>query len=152
MTELIKCYQIQIDDNDECHPVYIGDYPEVPTPLLKIIKHNNYILHVVAYILTEKEIQNKIYNIIGVIIFKNNNELSNSSEDFTKQETYENSICSFDLVYENNKYKFYYCDHENKTELKVKSINTKLKKNDVMPLLLESIFNTSPTKELLAKN
>ena len=97
--ELIKCYQMQIDDNEDCVPVYIGEYPEVPTPLLKIIKHEEYVIHIVCYILTEKEVENKNYNIVGAIIFKNNNDTNENSDDFKKQEKYENSICSLDLVY-----------------------------------------------------
>jgi len=149
--ELIKCYQMQIDDNEDCVPVYIGEYPEVPTPLLKIIKHEEYVIHIVCYILTEKEVENKNYNIVGAIIFKNNNDTNENSDDFKKQEKYENSICSLDLVYENKKYRLYYCDHENKKEEKIKTIDGKLKRDDVVPLLIDGVFRLSPTRELLAK-
>ena len=130
--ELIKCYQIQIIKN-KCKPVYLGSYPHVPLPVLKIINHKNYILQVVAYVLTEDEIKN--YNIVGVVIF---NKKDN-----------ENSICSFDLVYEDKKYKFYYNDHNTKKEKEVKVIKNDVNKDNIMTLLIEGVFNISPTKEML---
>jgi hypothetical protein len=45
----------------------------------------------------------------------------------------------------------YYCDHENNKEEKVKTIDGTLKRDDILPLLIEEVFSISPTRELLAK-
>jgi hypothetical protein len=80
---LINCYQIQVDDNNNCVPVYLGKYPEVPLPVHRIIKFKKYRLHLVTYVLTEEEIQNKLFKMVGVNVFRQNRK---------------NSLCSLDFV------------------------------------------------------
>ena len=83
---LITCYQMQIDDNNECRPIYLGRYPDVPLPVNKIIKYKKYILHVVTYILTEQEIKDKLYKIVGVTGFRKNRKNSLFSLDLVLNE------------------------------------------------------------------
>lgn len=80
---LIKCYQMQIDDDNHCEPVFLGQYPDVPLPVNKIIKYKKYNLHIVTYVLTEEEIQNNIFKIVGMNVFRQGRNSSLYSLDLS---------------------------------------------------------------------
>lgn len=96
--DLISCYQMQIK-HDKCVPVFIGQYKTLPVPTHKIIKHNKYYLHVITYILTDEEIKNKIYKIVGIVVFRNLNEKSFCSIDLILAPTTE----EYQLIYNNHR-------------------------------------------------
>jgi hypothetical protein len=135
--KLIECYQIQVDESNVCKAVLLGAYPEIPMPVNKIIQYNNYNLHVVTYILSKEEIDNGLYKIVGVNVFKNDKT---------------NSLCSLDLVMDvdTSKYQLIFNDHDKNTTVIVE----KLEKFPGVDKVLEYIINKAfedPLKTLLIR-
>ena len=135
--QFIDCYQMQLDDKNICNHVYLGKYLEIPLPVHKIINFNNHKLHVVSYILSDDDIKNKIYKIVGVNVFE-------------KDKT--DSLCSIDLVKhpDNNSYQILYCDHVNKTVHEVENIETFPDKDKVLEYIITKAFE-EPVKSILLK-
>ena len=133
---LIECYQIQVNESNVCIPVLLGEYPEVPLPVNKIIQYNNkYALHVVTYILTKEEIDNGLYKIVGVNVFKRDRNTS---------------LCSLDLVMDRDTstYQLLFNDHDNNTT----KIVEKLEKFPPVDKVLEYVIHKSfeePLKSIL---
>ena len=133
---LINCYQIQIDDNDNCIPVHLGLYPELPLPVNKIIKYNDYNLHVVTYILSDDEIKQKLFKIVGIMIFKNNNN---------------SSICSLDLIANHeHKYQLIFNDHNNNTTEIIETLDKFPNKDKVLEYIVNKSFE-DPIKSIILK-
>jgi hypothetical protein len=135
--KLIDCYQIQVDDNNRCSPVHLGKYPDVPLPVNKVIQYDGkYKLHVVTYVLTEEEVQNKLYKIVGVNVFRNGEK---------------NSMCSLDLVMgENGGYELLYNDHKNNTTKVVEKLEKFPGKDKVLEYIIKKAFD-EPLKSVLTK-
>lgn len=121
---LIDCYQIQVDNDNNCSPVYLGKYPEVPLPVHQIFKFKKYRLHVVTYVLTDDEIENNIFKIVGVNVFRQNRK---------------NSLCSLDLALnpDKNGYQLLFNDHATNES----NIVEKIEKFPGKDLILEYIIN-----------
>lgn len=135
---LIPCYQMQINDDNECNPVYLGKYPDVPLPVNKSIKYNNYNIHVVTYVLTEEEVKNKLYKIVGVNIFKENKR---------------NSLYSLDLVMnedENGQYQLLFNDHKKNTTSVVENLENFPDKDKILDYIIKKTFE-DPLKSILIK-
>jgi hypothetical protein len=131
--KLVNCYQIQVENN-KYKPVFLGKYPEVPLPINKVINYdNNNKLHVVTYVLTEKEVQDGLLKIVGVNLFKGNDT---------------SSICGLDLVANNGKYELVYSDHLNNTSNTIKKLNNFPQKDKVIEYVVENCF-TEPFKSIL---
>lgn len=135
--KFIDCYQMQLDDKNICNPVYLGKYLDVALPVHKIIDFNNYKLHVVSYILTEDDIKDKIYKIVGVNIFE-------------KDKT--DSLCSLDLIKhpDNNSYQILFSDHINRTVKVVENIEKFPDKDKVLEYIITKTFE-EPVKSILLK-
>ena len=140
--ELHKCYQIQVDDDGICKPVLMGKYREIPLPINKKIKYKKYILYVVTYILTQEEIDKKIYKIIGVNLIRRNRK---------------KSICSLDLTFNVNlnRLELLFCDHKKEPNdpeaVRTIEILTKFPKKDkVVEYIIEKAFD-EPIKSILLR-
>lgn len=158
--DLIKCYQIQVNELDECKPVYIGSFKDIPlvthTTILydqnkdmlnldkkkiegnnrkKNNKNNIYRIHIATYIMPEDAINNDIYKIVGMIIQKNK-----------KPE----SVASLDLRFniQNKKYEYIYCDHEKDTVKLVKTLDKFPGSDNILTHLMEQMFE-DPIKKLI---
>jgi len=136
--QLISCYQMQVDDDNNCSPVYLGRYPDVPLPVNKIINYNNYKLHVVTYVITEDEVKNKLYKIVGVNVFK---------------EGKRNSMCSLDLVlnHEKGNYQLLFNDHRNNTTDIVETLEKFPGKDKILEYVITKAFD-DPVKSVLLKD
>lgn len=134
---LINCYQMQVDDNNDCNPVNLGKYPDVPLPVNKIIKYKKYMLHVVTYVLTEDEVKNKLFKIVGVNVFRANRK---------------NSLCSLDLVKNESmgNYQLLFNDHRNNTTQVVENIEKFPGKTKVLDYIIKKAFD-DPVKSYLVK-
>ena|SRR5579872_2501340 len=84
--QLIKCYQMQVDSNNVCRPVLLGSYPDVPFPVNEKIPLKKSILYTVTYVLTEKEINDKLFKIVGAVVFNKNENNSLYSVDLVANE------------------------------------------------------------------
>lgn len=137
--KLVKCYQMQINDNKECLPVFLGEYPDVPLPINKSIKLNNHIAYIVSYILTEEEVLNKIYKLVGVTIF---------TED-TK-----NSLCSVDLIYNSNeqKYQTIYNDHLLNSTIVLETLNNHFDREQILDIIIQKTFNYPVVMKIFQHN
>lgn len=133
--KLIRCYQMQPDENGSCNPVYLGDYPDVPLPINKILKYKNYVLHVVTYILTDEDINNHIYNIVGVNVFR---------------EKERDSICSLDLAKrpDNKGFQLLFSDHHTHQVKVVEELDKLPDKSEIIEYIITKSFE-SPVKEIL---
>ena len=125
--KLINCYQMQVDDNNECFPVQLGWYPDVPLPVNHVLKYKKYMLHVVTYVLTEDEVQNKLFKIVGVNIFRGNRKNSMCSLDFVKNE-------------EQSNYQLLFNDHKNNTTKVVENVEKFPGKAKVLEYVLNKVF------------
>jgi hypothetical protein len=135
--KLVNCYQMQVDDNNECFPVQLGWYPDVPLPVNRIIKYKKYMLHLVTYVLTEDEIQNKLFKIVGVNVFRANRKNSLCSLDFVKNE-------------EQSNYQLLFNDHKNNTTKVVENVEKFPGKDRVLEYVFNKVFET-PVKSILIK-
>lgn len=133
--KLIKCYQIQVDDNGECKPVYLGLYPEIPLPVNKIIQRKKYNLHVVTYVLTEEEINKGLYKIVGVNVFRRGRK---------------DSLYSLDLIFEPNirQYQLIFNDHRKQTTAVVENVEKFPGKDNVLEYIILKSFE-EPLKSKL---
>lgn len=133
--KLIKCYQIQVDDNGECKPVYLGLYPDIPLPVNKIIKRKKYDLHVVTYVLTDEEINKGLYKIVGVNVFRQGRK---------------DSLYSLDLIFEPklNKYQLIFNDHRKQTTILVENLEKFPGKDSVLEYIIVKAFE-EPLKSIL---
>lgn len=133
---LIKCYQMQVDD-DRCFPVYLGKYPDIPMAVNKTLNYNKYDLFIVTYILTEDEIKDKLYKIVGVNVFKHNKK---------------DSIYSLDLVKndESNGYQLLFSDHMKNTSKVIENLEKFPGKDKVLEYIIEKTFE-EPLKSILIK-
>jgi hypothetical protein len=129
------CYQMQLDDEDICSPVYLGKYIDVPLPVHKTINYNNHNLHIVSYVLTDDDIKDKIYKMVGVNVFE-------------KDKT--NSLCSLDLAKhpDNNSYQLIYSNHKDRTVKVIKNIEKFPGREKVLEYVLEQTFE-EPIKSIL---
>lgn len=137
---LYDCYQIQVDDEGNCQPVLLGRYHEIPLPINKVIKYKKYLLHVVTYILTQEEVDNKLYKIVGVNVIRQNRK---------------NSICSLDLTFnvDQNRYELLFCDHKkdpnDPTAVQLVEVLPKFPgKDKVMQYIINKAFD-DPVKSVL---
>jgi lipopolysaccharide export LptBFGC system permease protein LptF len=132
--KLIPCYQMQLEkDTQKCKPVLLGNYPEIPLIINKQIEHDKYILNVVTYVLTEEEVKNKIFKIVGVMIFEDNGNDSNES------------ISSVDLIMndDNGEYELILNDHKTNKTIVLEKLETFPKKNEVLDMLVSRVFHDS---------
>lgn len=134
--KLVKCYQMQINENLECMPVYLGEYPDVPLPVNKSIKINNHVAYIVTYVLTEQEILDKLYKLVGVNIFTEDNK---------------NSLCSVDLIYnfDIQKYQTIFNDHKLNTTTVIDTLSERLNKSQVLELVIKKTFESSLVENVL---
>lgn len=135
--KLINCYQMQIDDNNECTPVYLGRYPDVPLPVNHTMRYKKYVLHYVTYVLTEEEIQNRLFKIVGVNVFRQNRK---------------SSMCSLDLVKgsETGGYELLFNDHKNNKTTVVEKIEKFPGKDKVLEYIIKKTFE-EPVKTVLIR-
>lgn len=133
---LIACYQMQVDNNGVCAPVYLGRYPDVPLPVNKALKFGDHQLHIVTYVLTEDEVKNKLYKIVGVNVFENNKR---------------NSKCSLDLIMNDEKgtYQLLFNDHHNNTSHVVENLEKFPDKKHVLDYVITKAFSEEPLKSIL---
>jgi len=131
---LISCYQIQPCKTNKCVPVFIGTFETIPIYTHKILHHNNYKLHIITYILTVDEVKNKDYKILGVVVFKNNDETSKYSVDIS----YDNEIKQYQVTYNH---------HKKQTTNILNTIDTLDNKN-IIEYIMEQLF-ASPLKNKL---
>ena len=126
------CYQIQInDENNTVFPVLIGKYKEIPLVTNKVVElsDRNLTLHYVTYIMTQEDIDAKIYKIIGVTVFdKSDNEEKESKS-------------SIDFIYEDDKFKLIYCDHINNKIETLEIIDNIPKKNELLTFFMEKTLS-----------
>lgn len=136
--ELVDCYQMQVNDENECKPVYLGKYPDVPLPVNKVIQYKKYDLHVVTYVLTKDEVENELYKIVGVNVFRRNRK---------------NSKCSLDLAFnsENGGYQLIFNDHLNNTSSIVENIEKFPGRDKVLDFIVDKAFK-DPVKAVLIKD
>ncbi len=132
---LIDCYQIQVDDENNCSPVHLGKYPDIPLPVNRILKYKKYQLHVVTYVLTDDEIKNKLFKIVGVNVFRRNRK---------------NSLCSLDLIMndEIKNYQLIFNNHKDNTTQIVENLEKFPGKNHVLEYVINKVFE-DPVKSIL---
>jgi hypothetical protein len=135
--DLISCYQMQVDDNDNCTAVYLGRYPDVPLPVNKILGYKKYRLHVVTYVMTEQEIKDKVFKIVGVNVFRRNRK---------------NSMFSLDLVMNDEKgnFQLLFNDHNADTTQVVENLEKFPGKDNLMEYIINKSFE-EPVKSRLLK-
>lgn len=133
----VDCYQMQVDDNNNCKPVHLGKYPDVPLPVNKIIKYKKYLLHVVTYVLTKQEVDDKLYKIVGVNVFRKNRK---------------SSICSLDLVKKGSGggYELLFCDHKKNTVDVVEKLEKFPGKDKVLEYVINKAFD-DPVKSVILR-
>lgn len=133
--KMINCYQMQADDNNRCNAIFLGKYQEVPLPINKIIEYNNHVLNVVTYILTDEDLNNKIYKIVGVYVFRKNEK---------------DSLCSLDLCLNDKKdcYVLMFNDHEKNTSRVVKKLEKFPGRDNVLEYIISKSFE-DPLKSIL---
>lgn len=134
---LIDCYQIQVDENNQCSPVFLGKYPEIPLPVNRILHYKKYVLHVVTYVLTAEEIKEKLFKIVGVNIFRQNRK---------------NSLFSLDLILNDEKqiYQLLFNDHvTNETQI-VENLKEFPGKDKILEYVIIKSFE-EPVKSRLLK-
>lgn len=129
---LISCYQIQPCNEKKCKPVFIGKYKTIPTYTHKIVKYNNYKLHIITYLLSDDEVKKNIYKILGIVIFKDDNEQSDHG---------------FDLSYisDNDKYQLIYSNHKSNIIDIVEQLD-KLPDGNIIDYVLNRFFILSVKK------
>lgn len=134
---LIDCYQMQVDKENKCSPVYLGKYPDVPLPVHRILKYKKYKLHLVTYVLTEDEIENKLFKIVGVNVFRQNRK---------------NSLCSLDLVLnpDRNGYQLLFNDHLTNGSSIVENLEKIPDENNMLEYITTKAFE-DPVKSILLK-
>lgn len=132
---LIDCFQIQIDESNVCKPVFLGAYPEVPLPVNKVIEYKKFVLHVVTYVLTKEEIDEGLYKIVGVNVFK-------------KKEI--ESLCSLDLVMnkKTGRYQLLFNDHKKYTTDVVETLDKFPGVDKVLEYIIRKAFE-NPLKKIL---
>lgn len=132
---LIDCYQIQVDDNNICNPVLIGRYPEIPLAVNTSIKYNGYLLHVVTYLLTKEEIDDGLFKIIGVNVFKNNDK---------------NSLYSLDLIFntEHKLYEIILNNHIENATITVEKLEIFPPRDALIEFIVTKVFE-GPLKQIL---
>lgn len=135
--KLINCYQIQVDEDNKCKPVHLGMYPDVPLPVNQIIKYKKYNLHVVTYVLTEEEVKDKLFKIVGVNVFRQNRKTS---------------LCSLDLVMNEEKgnYQLLFNDHKKNTTKVVENLEKFPGKDKVLGYVINKAFE-NPVKQILVR-
>lgn len=133
---LIDCYQIQVDEDNNCTPVYLGKYPEIPLPVHQIFKYKKYRLHVVTYVLSDSEIGNNLFKIVGVNIFRQNRK---------------NSLCSLDLVLnpDKNGYQLLFNDHMTNESNIVENLEKFPGKDNVLEYIVNKAFQDPVKSRLL---
>lgn len=131
----VDCYQMQVDEENNCTPIHLGKYPDVALPVHKIINYKKYLLHVVTYLLTQEEVDNKLYKIVGVNVFRRNRK---------------SSICSLDLVKNGDEsgYQLLFCDHRKNTVDVVENIEKFPGKDKVLGYVIQKAFE-DPVKSIL---
>jgi len=133
--KLINCYQIQVDENNTCNVVHLGMYPDVPLPVNKIINYKKHNLHVVTYVLTEDEVKDKLFKIVGVNVFRQNRK---------------SSLCSLDLVMNEEKgnYQLLFNDHKKNITKVVENLEKFPGKDNVLEYIINKAFE-DPVKQIL---
>lgn len=161
-SNLTKCYQIQDLSNPK--PVYIGSYEDIPLLTHIILNYdgkqdrlrvfdkasnqtntmedalnqkgrNRYKIHASTYILPEESVKSQVYKIAGLIIQKNDSDISTSSLDLT-------------FNAKNKQYEYVFCDHVNNSTKTVETLNRYPNMQEVIPNLMEKIFE-EPVKSII---
>lgn len=130
---LINCYQMQPDDNNNCVPVYLGKYPDIPLPVNKIFNFNNYLFVVVTYVLTEDEIEKGLYKIVGVNIFDENNK---------------NSLYSIDLIKKNDIYQIIFNNNDKGTTDVIENLKGFPDRDHILEYVIKKSFEESIISKL----
>jgi hypothetical protein len=133
---LINCYQMQLDENNICRPVYLGKYPDIPLPVNKVMKYKKYLLYVVTYVLSEQEIADKLFKIVGVNVIRQNRK---------------SSIYSLDLVMndELKNYQLLFNDHVANKTVVVENIEKLPEKDQILEYILQKSFEEPLKSKLL---
>jgi len=134
-TGLIDCYQIQVENDGKFKPVLLGKYPDVPLPVNFSIKSPNdkHRLYCVTYIMTSDEIKNKLFKIVGIVVFKDNE-----------------SVSSLDMVVnENNEYQYILNDHKKNESKFIRKIDKFPPKDKVLEVLVQEAFKEDIVNKLL---
>ena len=140
---LIKCYQIQANsEGTSASPVYIGSYQTIPLQIYDTLRLNKQVdgkttekiqVHIVSYVLPEDVIQNNdLYNMVGLVLQKNDNEESQAS---------------LDLVYNKSKKQFQiiYYDHNTQNNSVYKDLDKFPGQDKIIEKLINDMFD-SPLK------
>ena len=143
--ELLTCYQMQLDDEGSCKPVFLGKYHEIPLPVSKVMEYKKYKLMFVTYILTQEEIDQKLYKIVGINIFRNGRSSSAYSLDFV----YDDETKKFNLIF---------CEHnegegsfDKQNWEVIQTLDNLPEREKIMNHLAEYIFK-DPVKGILLGN
>jgi hypothetical protein len=171
--DLIKCYQVQVDESGKAKPAYIGSFKEIPLVTHTTIMYDQ-----------NKDTLNAKEKRIDEETKKNNKKKNNKKkknkkknkkniyrihivtyimpEDAIENEIYKivgmivqknekpDSIASLDLRFntQNNKYEYIYCDHGKDTVKVVKALEKFPGTDDVLNHLMEQMFE-DPLKQLI---
>ena len=161
-SNLTKCYQIQDLSNPK--PVYIGSYEDIPLLTHIILNYdgkqdrlnvfdkasnqtntmedalnqrgrNKYKIHASTYILPEESVKSQVYKIAGLIIQKNDEDVSTSSLDLT-----------FNV--KTKQYEYVWCDHLNNSTEVIETLDKYPNMQEVIPNLMEKVFE-EPVKSII---
>lgn len=129
-----QLYQIQVnDENGEVKPIHLGSYKEIPLPVIKVIKYKEFVCHVVSYILTQDEINSKLYKIVGIHISKDENT---------------NSLYSLDYIYnvDEKMFELILCNNTNDTVENIEKIDKFIGKDNIIEYIINNLFNGEAKK------
>jgi len=166
--DLVKCYQIQVDESGKATPVFIGAFKEIPLVTHTTIMYDQAkdLLNVKAKTVEEGGIKDKktkkkkkgkkknIYRIHVVTYVMPQEAIDNKIYKIVGLIVQKNknpeSVASLDLRFndENGKFEYIYCDH-NKDSVEVyKTLEKFPDNNDVLKNLVEQMFE-GPIKDLI---
>lgn len=128
--KLQKCYQVQIKDG-KMESVFLGEYHEIPVPVVKALQYKNKKLLVITYILTQEEINDKLFKILGLVILDKDSNESSRSVDLI----YNDAISKLQLILVDHKNK------ESKPEV-LKTLEEFPKNEDMISALMDCLLDT----------
>lgn len=98
-------------------------------------KSNQYRIHVSSYILPEESLKSNSYKIAGLIIQKNNHDISTNS---------------LDLAYnsKSKKYEYIFCDHLKDEARTIETLSEPFTRSEIIPNLVQKIYE-EPIKSIL---
>jgi hypothetical protein len=174
--DLIKCYQIQVDDSGKVTPTYIGSFKEIPliTHTTILYDQNKDMLNTKEKRVVEgvesskskkskskkskskksKSKKNNIYRIHIVTYIMPEESIENEIYKIVGMVVQKNkkpeSIASLDLRFntKNNKFEYIYCDHIKDTVDVVSTLEKFSGTNDILNNLMERMFE-DPMKKLI---